>query len=140
MEQLDRRLRPMHEGIVDRIGHQHRAHWHRAAGQALGGGDQVRGHPEALRGERLAHAPEAGDHLVEHQHDAVAVADGAQPLQIALRRQDHPGRAGHRFDEHRGNGGGVVQGDQPFQVVGELHSESGQAARIRIALQIQRVP
>ncbi|CAD7382547.1 hypothetical protein [Xanthomonas arboricola] len=34
-------LRPMHEGIVDRIGHQHRTHRHRATGQLLGSGDQI---------------------------------------------------------------------------------------------------
>ncbi|MBB3825879.1 hypothetical protein FHR50_002076 [Xanthomonas arboricola] len=114
-------------------------HRHGAAGQPLGGGDDVRGDTEALRRERLADPAEAGDHLVEHQHDAVAIADGAQPLQVTLRRQDHPGRSGHRLDEHGGDRGGIVQRDQPLQIVGQLGTVHRQSARIGVAPQIQRV-
>ena len=60
---------------------------------------------EIVGGERRAEAAEAGDDLVEDQQDAVLVADLAQLLQIAFRRQDqHAGRARHRFDDHRRDG------------------------------------
>ncbi len=76
--------------------------------------------PKALRGERLAGAAEAGDHLVEHEQDAVRVADLAQPLEIALRRHQAAGRAGDRLDEAGGDVLGAVQVDEAQQVVGEL--------------------
>ena len=64
------------------------------------------------RRQRHAEAPEAGDHLVEDQQDAVRVADRAQALEVALRRRQHAGRARHRLDDHGGDGGGAVQRDQ----------------------------
>ena len=57
------------------------------------------------------------------------VADCAQPLEVALGRDEHAGRAGDRLDDDRGDGRGVVQGDQPLQVVGELGAMLGLAAR-----------
>ena len=65
-------------------------------------------------------APEAGDHLVEHEQDAVRVADLAQPLQIALRRHQAAGRPGDRLDEARGDVLRAVQVDEAHQVLGEL--------------------
>ncbi|MNV04897.1 hypothetical protein D3C71_952060 [compost metagenome] len=139
MEQLDRRGWPLHVRGMDRIGDQRGAHRHRAVGEPLGQRHQVRGDPEALRGKGLANPAEPGDDLIEHQQDAVLVAEFTQPLQVARGRQNHPGRAGHRFDEHRGDGGGIVQRDQSFQVVGELGTVAWQAGAEGIALQVQGV-
>ena len=106
---------PRRRAIDDRVVHP-RARGHRAERRgrvvgALGHGQQVGRHAEVLRGERRAEPPQARDHLVEDEQDAVAVADLAQSLQIALRRDQHAGRARHRLDDHRGNGRCVMQRD-----------------------------
>ncbi len=67
------------------------------------------------------------------------VADLAQALQVALRREQHAGRAGDRLDDHGGDGGGVVQRDDPLELVGELAPCCGQAAREGVARQVVRV-
>ena len=125
--------RALHERVVDLLRHQHRAHRHRAVGEPLGARDDVRRHAEFLRGERRAGAAEAGDHLVEDQQDAVLVADLAQALEIALRRNQHAGRTRDRLDDHRGDRRCVVQRDQPLEIVGELGAVRRQAARERVA-------
>ena len=84
--------------------------------------DHVGRHAEAFGGEGVAEPAEAGDDLVEDQQDAVAVADRAQPLQIALGRRQHAGRAGHRLDDDGGDGRGVVQRDDAFELVGEMRA------------------
>ena len=75
---------------------------------------------EIIDREGRAEAAEAGDHLVEDEQDAVLVADRAELLEVALRRDEHAGGAGHRLDDHRGDGRGVVESDQPLEIVGEL--------------------
>ena len=89
VEELDRLLRPVHEGVVDGLAHHHPAHRHRAGRHPLGEGDHVGLNAIALGGERRAETAEPGDDLVEDEQDAVLVADLAQPLQIALRRRQN---------------------------------------------------
>ena len=127
VEELDQVVRPGHEGVVDALLRQHRAHRHAAVGQALGDRHQVRRHAEGLRREGLAGAAEAGDDLVEDQQDAVPVADLAQALQVALRRDQHARRAGHRLDDHRRDRRRVMQRDQALQVVGQFRAMRRQA-------------
>ena len=122
VKQLDGVFRPLHEGVVDLALRKHRAHGQRAVGQSLGGGHQVGRHIESLRGKRLADSAEAGDHLVEYQQNVMPVADLAQALQVADRRQYHAGGAGNRFDDDRGDGRGVMQGDQALELVGEMRA------------------
>ena len=43
---------------------------------------------------------EAGDHLVDHEHRAVASAQLADTLEVTGRRRDQPGVAHHRLHEH----------------------------------------
>lgn len=113
------------------------AHRHHAVGQTLGAGDDVRQHAELVGRPVRAQAAEAGDHLVEDQQDAVAVADFAQAPQIALGRDQHAGGAGHRLDDDGGDGGWVVQGqDARFQFVGELGAMLRLAAAEGVARQI----
>ncbi len=140
VEQLDRILRPFHERVVDVLAHEHCAHRDRTVGQRLRRGDHVRQHVEVLRAERRAEPAEARDDFVEDQQDAVLVADRAQPLQIALRRQQHAGRAGHRLDDHGRNRRCVVQRDQALQIVGEMRAPLGHAARERVVLEVVRMP
>jgi len=50
----------------------------------------------------------------------VAVADGAQPLKVPLRRRQNSGRARHRLDDDRGDGRGIVQRHDALQFVGKM--------------------
>src|SRR3546814_20728541 len=75
---------------------------------------------EILGREARAEAAEAGDHLVEDQQDAMAVADLAQPLQIALRRYQNAGRTGDRLADHRGARRGFMTRDDSLQLVVQL--------------------
>ena len=110
-----------------------------AVGDALGHRHQVGRDVEARRRERRAEAAEAGDDLVEDQQDAVLVADRAQPLEVALGRDQHAGRAGHRLDDHRGDGRRIVQRDDALEIVGQLGAVLRYAARERVARKIVRV-
>src|SRR5262249_39217267 len=94
---------------------------------------------ELLRGKRRACPPETRDDFVEDQENAVFVADLADPLQIALRRNQHAGRAGDRLDDHGGDGGCVVQGGQSFELLRKLRTMSGLAARVRVPREVMRV-
>ena len=117
----------------------HRAHRLRAVGEALGHRHDVRRHAEALRGERLPGATEAADHLVEHEQDAVRVADLAQALQVALGRHEAAGRAGDRLDEARGDVLGAVEVHEAREVFGELDAVRAFAPREEVLLEV-RVP
>ena len=122
VEELDDVLRPVHEGVVDAVAHDHAAHRHAAGGDALGEGDHVGHDAVALGGKGMAEPAEAGDDLVEDQQDAVLVADRAQPRQIALGRRQHGGRARHRLDDHGGDGGVAVQRHDALELVGEMRA------------------
>ena len=122
-----------HHGIVDLAPHCDRAHRHGGVGQPLGHGDEVGRDPEPLRRGRPADPAEGGDHFVEDQQDIVPIADVAQPLEIALRRDQHPGRARHRLDNHRRDRVRPVERDNPFQVIRQLRPVLRQAAREGVA-------
>ena len=139
MEQLDRALGPSHERVVDVPACGDGAHRHGAVGEALGHRDHVRRHAEVLRAERGAEATEAGDDLVEDQQDAVPGADLAQPLQVALGRDQHPSRPRDRLDDHRGDVAGVVQRDQALELLGEVGAVLGLAADIGVPGEVVRV-
>ena len=127
VEELDRRVRALQHRVVDVAADAHRAHGHGGVGHALGHADHVRLHAEPLRRKGRADPAKARDHLVEDEEDVVFGTDGAQALQVPLRRGKDAGRPGHRLDDHRGDGGGVVQGDDLFQRVGVLGPMLGQA-------------
>ena len=91
VEQLDDVFGALHERFVHRLAGDHGSHGDAAVGEALGECHQVRSNAELLGGERRAGTPEAGDDFVEYQQDAVAVADLADALQVALRRNQHAG-------------------------------------------------
>ncbi len=65
VEQLDRRVGPLHHRFVDGAAGGDGAHRHGGVGEALGHADHVRPDAEPLGGERRADPAEAGDHLVE---------------------------------------------------------------------------
>ena len=120
MEELDQVLGPVHEGVVDLLFREDRPHRDDAIGKPLGGRDEVRHDAEMVDRKGCAEAAEAGDHLVEDEQDAVLVADGAELLEIAFRRDEHAGGARDRLDDHGGDGRSVVEPDQPLEIVGEL--------------------
>ena len=94
----------VHDSVVNLVLDRDGGHGHGAVGHRLGHGDDVRRDAEGLRGEGLAGTPEAADHFVEDQHDAVRVADFPEPLQIPLGRHQNPGGPGDGFDEARRDG------------------------------------
>jgi hypothetical protein len=118
--------------------HERRAHGNGAVGEALGAGEDVRQHVPFLGGEAGAQAPEAGDHLVEDEQDAVLVADLAQALEVALgRRQDARG-ARDRLHDHRRDGGGVVDVDDAQQLVGQVPAPGRLAAAVGLVGEVVR--
>ena len=139
VEQLDRALGTVHERVVDLGARRHGTHRHGAVREPLCHRDHVRRDAEELRPERCAQPPEAGDHLVEDQQDAVFRADLAQPLQVALRGNQHAGRAGHRFDDDGCDVAGIVQRNDALEVVGEMRAPGRLAARVGIVCEVVRV-
>ena len=78
--------------------------------------------PKRSAANGIAKPAEAGDDFVENQQNAVLVADRAQPLQIALRRQQHACRGGDRLDNHGGDCGRIVQRDKTIEIVGKMRA------------------
>ncbi len=72
-------------GLVDLVAHGNSTHRLSAIGDRLGHGHDVRLDAEGRGPEGCAQAAETGDDLIEHQEQAVLVADFAQALKIALR-------------------------------------------------------
>ena len=138
VEQLDA-VGSLHESVVDRIPHEHRAHGHRTVGEPLRRRAQIGQDAEALGSERLAEAAETGDDFVEDEQDAMLGADFAQALEIALRRDQHPGRSGDRLHDQRGDARGIVQLANALQIVGELGAVRRLAAREGIARRVVRM-
>ena len=77
--------------LPDRLGYRHRPHRLGAVGDRFRHRHQVGRNLEAVGPERPTGSPEAADHLIENQEDAMAVADVAQPLQVTFRRHQHAG-------------------------------------------------
>src|SRR3546814_10658924 len=81
MVEIDPRLgRGLGDGLVDILAYRHGPHRNRTVGKRLCHGDYVRLHAEALRAEIRAEPPEAANHLVEDEENAIGVADLPQPL------------------------------------------------------------
>ena len=138
VEELDRAFgRGAHDRVVDALADRHGAHRLRAVGEPLRHRQQVRRDAEALRGERLAGAAEAADHFVEHQQDAVRIADLAQPLEVALRRHEAAARPGDRLDEARGDVLGAVEVHEPDEILGELDAVRAFALREVVFLEMR---
>ena len=76
--------------------------------------------PKLCAANVLAGAAEAADHFVEHEQDAVRIADLAQPLRVSLGRHEAAARSGDRLDEARRDILGAVEGDEAGEIVGEL--------------------
>ncbi|CAM2153920.1 hypothetical protein PT2222_20340 [Paraburkholderia tropica] len=136
VEELDRAVRgAVHNRVVDVIRHSDGRHRHGAVGDRLGHGDEIGRHAETLRRERFAGAPEAADHLVEYQQNAVRRADFAQPFEIAFGRNQHAGRSRNRFDDTGCDVFRAVEKDEAQQVVREFAAVFGLARDVTVFLQ-----
>ena len=113
----------VHDRVVDRLARAHRAHRNRGVRDALRDRHHVRHHAELLGGERRAESAEAGDHLVEDEQDAVAVADLADALEVALgRNRARPSiRRPARGSPRRSSSASRLL-DQFFERVGEVRA------------------
>ena len=100
------------EGLVDRVGGEHRRQRQRAAGQALGQADEVRPDARLLVREHRAGAAEAHRDLVDDQVHAEAVAQRARLAQVGRVVHRHARRALHQRLDDEG-GGLLVMLDQP---------------------------
>ncbi|MNO37167.1 hypothetical protein D3C76_272460 [compost metagenome] len=107
-------------GVVDRLVNGHRAHGDGAVGQGLGHGDDVRLDRKTLCGKSLAGTTEACDHFVEHQQDAVAVANVAQALEVASRWYIDADGTGDGLDKARRDAVRTVGGDDALEVAGQV--------------------
>ena len=79
-----------------------------ARGRRLGEGDEVGADAVILRCEPRAEAPEAGDHLVGEEQDAVFVDDALHLRPVGLGRNLDAAGALHRL---AGKGGDVLRAD-----------------------------
>ena len=76
--------------------------------------------PNACAGEVGTHAPQPVITFVEHQQDAVLIADRAQAVEIALRRRQAAERTSGRFHEHRGDVLAAIKRAVALQVVRQI--------------------
>ena len=79
-------------------------------GDPFGKGDHVGHHAKQIGSKRRPHTAKAGDDFIEHQQNAVLVANVAQALQIALGWDVPTGAACHWLDKNGRHIARVVQG------------------------------
>ncbi len=91
-------LRRIHD-----LGAADHARQRKAARQRFGACHQVRLHAEMLHGKPFARAPEARLDFIGNQHNAMLVAELAQPHQKFFRRNVKSAFALHRLDDDGGN-------------------------------------
>ena len=96
----------------------HRAHRHVAGGERFRHRHDVRFDPVVLAGEPGPGATEPGDHLVDDQQDAIAVADLADAPEIRLRRGLHAVRLHDRLGDECRHVFRAFMLDLPLQIVG----------------------
>ena len=90
--------------LGDRLTDDHRTQRHIAGVDALRHGEDVRHYVPVLAGKPATGAPEAGHHLVADEQHAVAVADLADRLQIAVGGHDDAVGAGDRLEDDGSHG------------------------------------
>ena len=110
-------------------------------GEALRGGDEVRRDAEALGCEPVAEAPEAGDHLVEAEQDAVPVAQLAHPFEVARGRHERAAAVLDRLDDDHRHRLGPGLADRPLELVQQEGGELllGLVGRPVVAVRVRHV-
>ena len=112
----------IHDGIVDVIVDGHRAHGLIAVGQRLGHGHDIRLDVEGLRGKRRAEPAESANDFVEHEQNAVGIADFPNTFKVTLGRHQHAGGSRNGFDKTRGDRVRSVHCGDPFQIVRKVRA------------------
>src|SRR6266545_2456497 len=110
----------LQEGLHQEVPADHPAHRGVPAGQALGEGDDVGLVAVAVGAEPVPEPAEGADDLVGDQQHAVAVADLADPLEVAGRWREAAAGVLHRLDVDRGDRLGALHQDAPLDVVGRV--------------------
>ena len=96
------------EGGEDIIGGQRRGQRQGAAGQGLGQGQDIGLHVRQLPGQHGAEPPEAGEDFIEHQQDAMGVAQAAQAGKHVGGVEFHAARPlDDGLNNHGGDGAGL---------------------------------
>ena len=111
-------LVPSRNGLGDAVGRDHRAHRRVGRGQRLRRRDDVRHVVVALAAEVVAEPAPGADHLVGDQQHAVAVADLAHALPVALLRREAAAGVLDRLEDHRRDGLGALEEDPLLDRVG----------------------
>ncbi len=101
----------LHEGLGDPVGGDQRPHRRVGGGERLGDGDDVGQVAEAVAAEVVAEAAPGADHLVGDQQHVVAVADLADPLEVAVGRDETATGVLDRLEDHRGDRLGALELD-----------------------------
>ena len=130
---VQERVARVEERLGDAVAHHHAAEGRVAGREALGHGDHVGLVADALDAEPGAQAAEGADHLVGHEQHAVAVADLADPGEVALGRGEAAAGVLHRLEEDGGDRFGALLQDGALDVVG-----AAQRAGRRVGAQVQR--
>ena len=89
-----------------------------------------------LAAEHLAQSTERADHLVGHEQHAVAVADLADALEVALGRDEAPAAVLQGLEEDRGHGVGPFEADAILDRVGDVEHERLLVVAERVAVAV----
>ena len=105
------------QGLVYRLGNQHRAEWEIGRGERLGHGHDVRLEVEGLAAPKIAGAPKAADHLVDDEQHVVLLEHRLDLFEIGRRRHEHAARAHDRLGDKGGDRLGAFLEDHLLQIL-----------------------
>jgi hypothetical protein len=125
VEQFDRVLGPVHEGVINPGLHNRPAHRNGAGRDALSEHDDIWHDVIALGGEGVAEASKCGDHLVENQENSMPVADRSQASEIAFGSRQHARRSRHRLNDDSRDGRWPVQSNDALEFIGKMRAPRG---------------
>ena len=92
------------KGLVNGLRDNDATQWQIPRVHALGEGDEVRRGPKVIEGEPRAGAAKSSHHLIGDPHDAVAVTNLANTLEVSSRRNHDAGSTRNGFQNDGGNG------------------------------------
>src|SRR5215210_7299338 len=125
--------------VGDRLPDDHGAEGHIARVDALGDREDVGHDIPVVHAEPLAGAAEPGHHFVADEQDPVPVADLADRLQVAVRRDDDPVRPDDRLHDHGGDRLGPLVLEDLLEVrrAGADRARIGVAGRASVGIRVE---